>query len=96
MKENTRFETTTLTEKGQIAIPPAIRKELHLKPGSRFVVMGRDDTLVLKKIYRPFERFDEIVKKGRKFAREKRITEKDIEKGIMEYREKHIPSGQSL
>jgi len=87
MKEYTKFETATLTERGQIAIPQDIRKDMHLKPGSKFVVMGRDDTLVLKKIYRPFERFDDIVEKGRRFAREKGITEKDIEKAIRGYRE---------
>jgi AbrB family looped-hinge helix DNA binding protein len=27
--------TTTLTERGQISIPSAIRKDLHLKPGQK-------------------------------------------------------------
>lgn len=81
-----KFEITKLTEKGYLPIPKDVRKNLHLKPGSKFVVMGRDDTLVLKKIYKPFERFDDLVKKGRKFAKEKGITEKDIEKAIREYR----------
>ena len=69
-----RLETTTLSSRGQVVIPQIIREDLHLETGSKFIVVGKDDTVMLKKIEIPkFEKFDEIVKKGRKFAGKKKI-----------------------
>ena len=54
--------TTRLSSKGQVVIPEAIRKRLGLEPGTEFVVLGEDDTVVLKPIAAPSMReFDEII-----------------------------------
>jgi len=38
--------TTKMSSKGQIVIPEIIRKQLNLKPGSQFVVVGDFDDLI--------------------------------------------------
>ena len=35
--------TTKLSSKGQVVIPEEIRKQLGLKEGDQFVVVGQDD-----------------------------------------------------
>ena len=45
--------TTKMSSKGQIVIPEIIRKQLNLKPGSQFVVVGDKDVVILKKHIAP-------------------------------------------
>ncbi len=42
--------TTTLSTKGQIVIPLAVRRALGWKAGDRFEVEQRDDTIVLRAV----------------------------------------------
>lgn len=42
------METTTLTSKGQLVIPKAIRDALHLAPGTRFSVTLDQGRIVLE------------------------------------------------
>jgi antitoxin PrlF len=91
-----RLETTTLSTKGQVVIPEDIRESMHLKPGMKFVVIGMDDTLMLKRIDKPnFEKFDEMATKARESAIVRRLAKmsederaKEIQKLVDEYREK--------
>ena len=46
-------EVTTISEKGQVVIPQSIRKELRIKPKNKFLVYGRGDTIILKKLELP-------------------------------------------
>jgi AbrB family looped-hinge helix DNA binding protein len=46
-------EVTTISEKGQVVIPQAIRKELRIKPRTKFLVYGRGDTIIMKKLELP-------------------------------------------
>jgi len=43
-------ETTKISPKGQVVIPASIRKTLGIKPSDRFLVFGKDDTILFKKI----------------------------------------------
>ncbi len=45
--------TTKMSSKGQIVIPEIIRKQLNLKAGSQFVVVGDKDVVILKSISPP-------------------------------------------
>jgi AbrB family looped-hinge helix DNA binding protein len=45
--------TTKMSSKGQVVIPEIIRKQLNLKPGSQFVVVGDKDVVILKNISPP-------------------------------------------
>ena len=55
-------EVTTISEKGQVVIPKFLRKELGIKPGTKFVVYGRGDMVIMKKLELPDLRneWDEI------------------------------------
>lgn len=46
-------EVTTISEKGQVVIPQSIRKELGIKPKTKFLVFGRGDTVIMKKLELP-------------------------------------------
>ncbi|MGA3111193.1 MAG: AbrB/MazE/SpoVT family DNA-binding domain-containing protein [Candidatus Bathyarchaeia archaeon] len=46
-------KVTTISEKGQVVIPQSIRKELGIKPKNKFLVYGRGDTIIMKKLELP-------------------------------------------
>ena len=85
----TPLATTQLSSKGQIVIPEEIRKKLKLKPGSKFVVVGGEGTVVLKEIRQPsMAEFDASIKKARQQARRARIKQGDIKQAIKSTRAK--------
>jgi AbrB family looped-hinge helix DNA binding protein len=75
-------EITTISEKGQVVIPQSIRKELRIKPKTKFLVYGRGDTIIMKKLELPslkkeWENIFKIMdKKGLQ------ITDEEIQKEI--------------
>lgn len=46
-------EITTVSEKGQIVIPQSLRKEMRIRPRTKFLVFGRGDTLIMKRLELP-------------------------------------------
>ena len=77
------ISTTKMSSKGQVVIPEDIRKKLGLKSGSRFMVVGDKDVVILKTISPPsMEEFDSIIKKARIQAKEAGLTEDDIQDAI--------------
>ena len=46
-------QVTTISEKGQVVIPQSIRKQLKIKPKNKFLVYGKGDTIILKKLELP-------------------------------------------
>ena len=81
--------TTALTSKGEIVIPISIRKELNLKTGVQFLVIGDEDVVILKKISKPsLDRFNELITKARKTAQESGLTKKDIKNALKKVRNK--------
>jgi antitoxin PrlF len=46
-------EVTTISEKGQVVIPRSIRKELGIKPKTKFLVYGKGDTVIMKRLNLP-------------------------------------------
>ena len=78
-----KLEVTSMSSRGQVVIPLDIREQLGLREGEKFVVVGEDDTVVLKKITMPsFENFDKLLQKTMRFAKEKGVTKKDVEDAI--------------
>ena len=75
-------EVTTISEKGQVVIPLSIRKELGIKPKNKFLVYGRGDTIIMKKLELPSlkQEWDDIFKlidkKGLK------ISDEEIQKEV--------------
>ncbi len=75
--------TTKMSSKGQVVIPEGIRKRLGLTAGSRFVVVGDRDVVILKSIVPPsMLEFDNLVKRARKQGRKSGMKRSDIRKAV--------------
>jgi len=84
------ISTTKMSSKGQVVIPEDIRKKLGLKSGSRFMVLGEKDVVILKTIAPPsMEAFDGLIKKAHKQAKNAGITKGDIQEAIEKVRGKY-------
>ena len=78
-----KLEITSMSSRGQVVIPLDIREQLELKEGEKFVVVGEDDTIILKKVAMPsFKNFDKLLRKTQQFAKEKGISKADVENAI--------------
>ena len=84
------IELTKLSSKGQVVIPLNVREELGLEEGEMFAVIGRDDTIVLKKLQMPSKKelFEKTHKWGVAFAAKKGLKEEDLQKIIQRNRSK--------
>jgi len=83
------LEVTTMSEKGQVVIPQSIRKELGIKPKTKFLVYGRGDTVIMKKLELPDlkKEWEDIFKLMDK--KELKMSDKEIEKEIAEARKEN-------
>ena len=82
-----RLEVTSLSSRGQVVIPQEVRDKLNLQIGEKFIVIGEDDTIVLKKLGIPsFKGFDKLLKKTRDFAKQQQIKPKDINETVKRLR----------
>lgn len=82
-----QLSTTKMSSRGQVVIPEKIRDQLHLKPGTHFVVMGEGDVVILKAITPPsMKDFDRLIARAKERAEEADLTEADIEDAIREVR----------
>lgn len=81
--------TTKMSSKGQVVIPEIIRKQLNLKPGAQFVVLGDKDVVILKNISPPsMDEFDNLIAKARKKAKQAGLKKTDIKDAISQSRGK--------
>ena len=81
--------TTKMSSKGQVVIPENIRKQLNLKEGAQFVVLGEKDVVILKNITPPaIDEFDDLIATARKKARKAGIKKSDIKDAILKVRGK--------
>ena len=81
-------EVTTISKKGQVVIPQSIRKELGIKPKNKFIVYGKGDTIIMKKLDLPNlkKEWDDIFKSMDK--KELTLSEQEIQKEIDAVRKK--------
>ena len=81
------ISTTKMSSKGQVVIPEDIRKRLKIKPGSQFVVVGEDDTVIFKMITAPdMSQFDELITRARVQAKKVGLKQSDISSAIKRVR----------
>jgi len=82
------LEVTTMSEKGQVVIPQSIRKELGIKPKTKFIVYGRGDTVIMKKLELPDlkKEWEDIFKLMDK--KELKMSDKEIQKEIAEVKKR--------
>jgi antitoxin PrlF len=72
------LEMTRVSSKGQVVIPGLIRQRLGLTGGSRLLVFGEGDTIILKKIGLASQESEETLAAVRKKIRELRLTREDV------------------
>ena len=71
--------TTKMSSKGQVVIPENIRKQLNLKAGTQFVVVGEKDVVILKNIEPPsLVEFGALIAEARKKGKQAGIRKSDI------------------
>lgn len=82
------LELTRLSEKGQVVIPTEIRKRMGLKEGTRFLVVGLEDTIVLRKLRLSEEklRLKQLLAEARRSAEKQGLSETEIERLVHEIR----------
>jgi len=81
--------TTKMSSKGQVVIPENIRKQLNLKAGAQFVVVGEKDVVILKNISPPsLDEFDALIADARKKGKQAGLKRSDIKDAILNAREK--------
>jgi len=84
-----KLEVTSLSSRGQIVIPQGIRDRLNMHSGEKFVVIGEDDTIILKKLeVSSFKGFDKLLRKTRDFVKNKNIKSGDVDESIKRVRSK--------
>lgn len=62
--------TTRISSRGQVVIPGPVRKALGIETGTSFLVIAREDTVVLQRLQEPpWQFFDDMVRQARKQGR---------------------------
>ena len=85
----TKPVTTKMSSKGQVVIPEEIRMKLRLKPGSRFVVVGQRDVVILKVLSPPsMEQFDDLIAESRRQAKRAGMKRSDVSAAVKRVRSK--------
>ena len=81
--------TTKMSSKGQVVIPENIRKQLNLKVGSQFIVLGDKDVVILKNISPPsLDEFSGLIADAKRKARQAGVKKSDISDAIKKVRGK--------
>jgi len=82
-----KMEITSMSSRGQVVIPQAIREQLGLVEGEKLAVICEGDTVLLKKIPTlTIDTFNELLRKTHEFAREKHIKPSDVRAAIRQVR----------
>jgi AbrB family looped-hinge helix DNA binding protein len=81
--------TTKMSSKGQVVIPENIRKQLNLKAGAQFIVVGDKDVVILKNISPPsLDEFNDLIAVARKKGKQAGLKKSDIKDAILKARGK--------
>ncbi len=80
---------TRVSSKGQVVIPGLIREKLGLKSGSRLLVFGEGDTIILKKIGWTPSSAGETLASIRRKIRALGITREDVGREVRAVRARH-------
>ena len=82
-----QIEVASVSTKGQVVIPGAIRKLLGISTGSKLVVMTDGENILMKPIQPPrMESFEKLLEESRKAAADAGLTPEDVDEAIREVR----------
>lgn len=83
----TSVSTTKLSSRGQVVIPEEVRKRLGLETGAEFVVVGDNDTVILKRIQPPNGgELTELLRRARKAAKKAGLRPADVTSALRRVR----------
>lgn len=83
--DETPIDVLTLSSKGQLVLPNALRKSLSLSSGDKLVAYWSEGAIVLKKLELPAESdFEKEIDKTVELAKEAGIKEQDMASSIKE------------
>jgi AbrB family looped-hinge helix DNA binding protein len=83
------IEVTSVSSRGQVVIPQNLRDKLKIQEGEKFIVIGENNTIILRKLEMPsFKGFDKLLAKTREFAKKNELKETDVEQAVKKAREK--------
>lgn len=81
------IEVTKIGERGQIVIPQSIRDEMHLAKGEKFIVLHKDNMVILKRLIEPTTKeISELFRKAQHHAHKHKLTESDLWNAIQKTR----------
>jgi len=81
------ISTTKLSSRGQVVIPEEVRAKLGLRPGAQFVVVGKDDVVVLKLVSAPdLGDLDDLLAEARSQARRAGLKRSEVTAAIRDVR----------
>ena len=81
------LDVTRMSAKGQVVIPGDIRLAMALAPGTKFIVAGDGDTVILKRIGRPMlAEVDKLFAESRTFAKRAGLKKSDVKKFVQRSR----------
>jgi AbrB family looped-hinge helix DNA binding protein len=76
------LELTRLSQKGQVVIPTEVRRKMGLKEGTKFLVIGLEDVIVLRRLQLSEEkvRLKKLLAKARYSANTHGLSEREVER----------------
>jgi AbrB family looped-hinge helix DNA binding protein len=87
MRAESMVGTASMSTKGQIVVPEAIRKSMHIESGDQFVVYAHGETLMFNRISRPnASQVEAMFARTRALARKAGLKRSDIPKIVKQVR----------
>jgi AbrB family looped-hinge helix DNA binding protein len=76
------LELTRLSHKGQVVIPTQVRRKMGLKEGTKFLVVGLEDIIVLRRLQLSEEKLKlkKLLAEARSSAKTQGLSDKEIER----------------
>ena len=82
-------EITSVSSKGQVVLPKAIRDEMDLDTGSKLVIFTDGKNILLKPITMPdLSEFESLMKESKKWAEKVGMKQSDIDDAIKTVRKR--------
>lgn len=83
------IDVVTVSSRGQVAIPAAVRREMDLEEGAKLLVVSSDDTLLMKKVDDTFvdRSLRDILEPMWRAATDAGVSDADAEELVDEHRQ---------
>jgi AbrB family looped-hinge helix DNA binding protein len=79
--------TTKMSARGQVVIPAGIRQRLQLEPGDEFIVLAKDDVIVLHRLAEPpWKEFDNLTNEAKRQANHVNLAMQSMKRAFAKIR----------